>query len=289
MASTCKCDYCGSFISTEDQTCPYCGASNYCYVEDTEKIITHPQTIEELQEYCAERGMPLARMRFFIGEDFKEPKAFGIFRDNNGDVVVYKNKANGTRAIRYKGPDERHGVDELYQKLLQECHNRGIYPDGISNKPVMTRRSSYTGNSSVDDFGSGTKKRGCLQNFFIFFPLALALFFIIYFIVGSIRHPNGYYKYGDTTYYLKGSTWFYYDDSSDDWYGVSDLTTSAIYDSGKEYYQDDDWNSDWGKSVFDSAAYQEYEESRLSSSSSDSDSGSYDNWDSSSTDWDSDW
>ena len=77
MASTCKCEYCGATISTNNKMCPNCGASNPLYVVDEERIITDPQTIEELQEYCAERGMPLARMRFFIGVDFKDPKAFG--------------------------------------------------------------------------------------------------------------------------------------------------------------------------------------------------------------------
>lgn len=290
MASTCKCEYCGSIISTQDQICPNCGASNPGYVIDTQKIVTDPQTIEELKEYCAERGMPLARMRFFIGEDFKEPKAFGIFRDSRGDIVVYKNKADGTRAVRYKGPDERHAVNEIYGKLLQECHNRGIYPDGKSNTPSMTRSSSYNGNSSADSYENARKVAGCLKYSGILIPLILALIFIIIFIIGSIKHPNGYYKYDDTMYYLKGSTWFYYDDYTDDWYGVSNSVTDSIYDNGRTYYQEDEWDSSWGESIYDSDAYREYEESHYSSSSdSDSDYDSYDDWDSGSTDWDSDW
>ena len=63
--------------------------------------------------------MPLLRMRFFVGEDFKEPKAFGIYQDGD-DFVVYKNKANGQRAVRYRGPDEAYAVSELFQKLLEE-------------------------------------------------------------------------------------------------------------------------------------------------------------------------
>lgn len=56
-------------------------------------------------------------MRFYIGEDFKEPKAFGVFKDTDGNFVVYKNKADGSRAIRYRGPDETHAVNEIYQKM----------------------------------------------------------------------------------------------------------------------------------------------------------------------------
>ena len=54
-----------------------------------------PEASEEcdfVEKYCAERGMPLLKMRFFIGEDYRNPKAFGIYRDGK-HVVVYKNKA----------------------------------------------------------------------------------------------------------------------------------------------------------------------------------------------------
>ena len=37
---------------------------------------------------------------FFIGEDCREPKAYGIFQTDDGDFVVYKNKADGVRAVR---------------------------------------------------------------------------------------------------------------------------------------------------------------------------------------------
>ena len=124
MASTSLCKYCGSVVSSADKHCPNCGAPNEGYVVNTEKQVFMPKTIEELKEYCAERGMPLLKMRFFIGEDYRRPKAFGIYRDG-GDFIVYKNKANGQRAIRYQGPNEAFAVNELFLKLLDECHNRG--------------------------------------------------------------------------------------------------------------------------------------------------------------------
>ncbi len=135
MASTGKCPFCGAVISSEERICPSCGAENQGFVADSPRRILNPRTIQELKEYCAERGMPLLRMRFFVGENYKEPKAFGIYQDGT-DFVVYKNKADGSRAIRYRGPDEAHAVHELHAKLLSECHMRGIYPDG---KPAVTR------------------------------------------------------------------------------------------------------------------------------------------------------
>lgn len=122
MASTQKCQYCGATISSEEKTCPSCGAPNPNYVEDTKRTVFFPKTIAELQEYCAERGMPLLRMRFFIGENYKEPKAFGIYKDGD-DFVVYKNKANGTDY------DSDWGVSDFkessaYQSIV-ESHSSG--------------------------------------------------------------------------------------------------------------------------------------------------------------------
>ena len=63
-------------------------------------------------------------MHVHIGEDYKEPKAFGIYRDAaSGHFVVYKNKADGQRAVRYEGMDEAYAVNELYQKIRSMVAN----------------------------------------------------------------------------------------------------------------------------------------------------------------------
>ena len=77
MASTGKCKYCGAVVSSDERYCPNCGAPNEGFVTDSGRRIITPSTIEELKEYCAERNMPLLRMRFFIGEDQREPRAYG--------------------------------------------------------------------------------------------------------------------------------------------------------------------------------------------------------------------
>ncbi len=69
-------------------------------------------------------------MRFFIGENYREPRAFGICRDN-GEWIVYKNKDDGNRFIRYRGLDEEVAVEEIFGKLLDECHLRGIVPENM--------------------------------------------------------------------------------------------------------------------------------------------------------------
>lgn len=146
MASTRKCDYCEGLVLSSDKTCPSCGAANLFYVEDAPSVVLTPHTIKELAEYCAERNMPLHRMRFFIGENYQKPKAFGIYQNSAGEFVVYKNKADGSRSIRYRGHDEEYAVKEIYLKLLDECHKRNIWPDTPDGKPPKTRSTVQNNN-----------------------------------------------------------------------------------------------------------------------------------------------
>ncbi|MGN0692612.1 MAG: zinc ribbon domain-containing protein, partial [Oscillospiraceae bacterium] len=140
-----KCDYCGSFIDDTDERCPNCGAVNSHLVRTADGV---PKTIEELKSFCAAHNMPLEKMRFFIGRDFREPKAFGIFRDSHGNFVVYKNKADGSRSIRYEGPDEAYAVNEIFQKIRSEVQQRkNAQPQHNSGKAPQKRRQKLTGHS----------------------------------------------------------------------------------------------------------------------------------------------
>ncbi len=269
MASTGKCEYCGSTVSSAERICPGCGAPNPNYVEDTPRTVFLPKTIEELKEYCAERGMPLLRMRFFIGEDFREPRAFGIYRD--GDVfVVYKNKSDGSRAVRYRGPDEAYAVNELFLKLLDECHNRGIYPDGKPERGAAQAKES-----------AESKKTKIRAAIVLIITIVLAVLLIVSMMTCSHRH-DGYYDFNDgKMWYRYGSGWYYTfgDTDSGSWY-----TGSEPADNYTDYYVGDRFDSDWGVSDFKNSQTWEDIQSDHSSSSSD-----YDSWDSGGTDWDSDW
>lgn len=268
MASTSQCKYCGSAVSSEEKNCPNCGAPNEGYVAETERQIFLPRTIEELKEYCAERGMPLLKMRFFIGEDYRHPKAFGIYKEGS-EYIVYKNKANGERAIRYKGPNEQFAVGELFAKLLEECHNRGIYPDGAPDR-------SSAGRTRIS-----RKKSSLLITVIFLLCLGVSLTLSI---ISTVQHRNdGYYGAGDgTVYYRYGTDWYYTYDINDIgyWYEADDFP----YGSYEEYSLGEDWNADWGVSNFkNSSTWESIQESHSSSSSD------YDSWDSGDTDWDSDW
>ena len=112
-----KCGYCGNYMSETMQKCPNCGAVNTQYFRAAKDT---PKTIAELQAwYQAHHLPPEEKTRFFIGRDIKEARAFGIYQDGE-EFIVYKNKADGTRAIRYQGTDEEYAVNELYLKLKAE-------------------------------------------------------------------------------------------------------------------------------------------------------------------------
>ena len=99
------------------------------------------------------------------------------------------------------------------------------------------------------------------------------------FLYSRITHQHdGYYQINDNVYYHYGDDW--YADSGSGWY---ELDTEPVADY-EDYYVGSDYDSDWGVSDFkQSSTYQEIRESHSSESSD------YDSWDSSDTDWDSDW
>ncbi len=298
MASTRQCPFCGATVRSDEKVCPGCGAANEGYVEDAPRTIYRPKTIEELKEYCAERGMPLLKMRFFIGENYQQPKAFGIYQDKD-QFVVYKNKANGQRAIRYQGPDEAHAVNELFTKLLDECHNRGIYPDG---KPLQTsngsasvsRSASHSSQLQADNDRNYSRANTYhySSSSFDWDKLKKVLCVIIFIIViGTsigflISHSkDGYYRDSrDKLYYRYGSNWYTYGDYYDIGWPSWSTTSSFPENNQMDYYLGKEYHSNWGESDFKNSSYWAEIESDNSSSSSD-----YDSWDYGDTDWDSDW
>ena len=118
-----KCRYCDSFISDTCERCPNCGAVN----EELKRVGDGvPTTISELKKWYVDHNLPDEVVtRFFIGKDYKEARAFGIYYDESKDLyIVYKNKDNGERKIRYEGKDEKYAVNELYMKLKEEILNQ---------------------------------------------------------------------------------------------------------------------------------------------------------------------
>lgn len=82
-----KCEYCGSMIPETVEQCPYCGASNNSIKRTADGT---PKTIAELAKWYEDRHLPPYEItRFFIGIDYRQPRAFGIYQDGN-EFIVYK-------------------------------------------------------------------------------------------------------------------------------------------------------------------------------------------------------
>lgn len=271
MISSDRCPRCGALVLPQEKFCAQCGASlqeatsasgTPAEPRTAPPIMDKPDSIEALKAYCDAKGMPLEKMRFFIGQDYRQPRAFGIYFDGDS-FVVYKNKADGSRTVRYQGPDEAYAVNELFQKLLDECHARGIYPDG---KPRMTEAQRKA-------------QRRAKRIAVCVVAATLAIIAAVSFFMIRHHRADGYYRYSDDAYYYRyGGDW-YYDYGDNYWVEVDDFP----YDDYGDYYLGDDYDDSWSAGDFrDSSAWESIHES--SSTSSD-----YDSWDSGSTDWSSDW
>lgn len=303
-----KCEYCDNYIDDTEEVCPLCGAPNEHMVRSG---IGVPKTIEELRAFAESKNLPLRQMRFFLGEDIREPRAFGIYRDEGGNCIVYKNKSDGSRVIRYRGEDEAYAVNELYQKMRSEVveqkAKRGIYPTKRSAAAPFGASSA----GRTDPAAALKKRKGCL----LALVIALAILAVI-FLAAMILPDNGYYYYEDTYYYVEdvGDSWYVYDEVTETWspcakvkeiyknwrdYKVADAVESGgqssttvntyyvpqpyygygySYDSGSDYSYSDSWD--------DSDSYDSWDDD-WDDDDWDWDSGS--DWDSSYTDWDSDW
>lgn len=283
-----KCKICLSELAEGVNYCINCGAERGAY---------EPKTIDELRAYCEARKMPLDKMRFFLGVDYKEPKAFGVYEDVDGSFVVYKNKADGTRAVRYSGPDEAFAVRELFIRMQQEVNNQ--------------RQKSARAKSEIRGYvdrsvgaGGGSRKREKQKRrglpewaVCLLVMLTITAISVTFWLLIKFREPDsGYYSYRGDYYYNSGGSWYIFDDAEDRWarsdeiedlsknfksyyagydyrddYGIEDFSDSEFYHAPSSYSYDDDYGYDYDYD-YDS-----------------SDDWSYDDWDSDYTDWDSDW
>lgn len=276
-----KCSFCGSFISDTDEICPNCGAVNENLMRSADGI---PKTIEELKAFSDKHNLPLKDMRFFLGEDFKEPKAFGIYKDDDGNFVVYKNKADGSRAVRYQGKDEAYAVNEIYQKMRSEIRMRK------QQKPSENDPDVKVGAQRAKQ--AKLKKKRKIADFFSIFLVIFLL--VLYVVLSCVKSPGkGYYNYDDTYYYYDSSSWYYYDDYNNQWektYSIDDELSKNY----KDYSSGSDYSTDFGIDNFNNSQY--YLDHNNSNSywndswdDDDWDWDSNDSWDYNDSDWDSDW
>lgn len=263
-----RCKYCNSYIEDTEEFCKICGADNPNFHKNFSGV---PKTIEELQEWYKIHKLPDEYItRFFIGKNYTGARAFGIYKDTeNNNFIVYKNKSDGSRAIRYNGKDEAFAVNELYIKLKDEILNQ--------KQNNITSNYNITKQVPLCSYGSA-----------IFFVIFLVVFLAMW-IYTSKLPSRGYYLYNDNYYYYQNGSWYQYKNSSG-WRNSN--VPSHLKDNCSDYYKSNYYYSSYGIDDFSDSIY--YEPPSSSSSSSYDDDDDYDwdsgsSWDSSSTDWDSDW
>lgn len=262
-----------------------------------------PKTIEELNQWYIDRNLPPESVtRFFIGSNYKGAKAFGIYKDDVTDkIVVYKNKADGSRSIRYEGMDEAYAVNELYKKLKSEIYNqKNNNPDNYrTNKNYINSERRYNDQGIYFDSYNGRAYRGKSINL-----ISIKSILIIYILIivavcwfAMTRPKRGYYNYRNDYYYYQSGSWYLYDDEYDRWERAT--VSETFEDDCSDYYSSSYYKYAYGISDFEDSSYyispssssgsSDYDYDYDSSYDSDYDWDSSSSWDSSYTDWDSDW
>lgn len=308
-----KCEFCGNMIDDTLENCPHCGAANNHMARTASDT---PKTIAELAKWYEDRHLPpYETTRFFIGIDYQQPKAFGIY-EKDGVFTVYKNKVDGSRAVRYTGTDEAYAVNELYLRLKAEILNQKAHQAGQTRAaaPVSKKKSPMLWILSGAVLGiyplirkpfwvlllAGVPWLIYLASLFfrgnggakfrkIFRKAYCIALPVVMFALLSVTLTNGfaprYYRYDDQVYCYYHDSYYVYSDVYDDYsvaYPPADLTANKdvyAFDTNSPY-----WNSDY--SFTDSDYYEDHFDN---DSDSDYDWDSSDSWDSGGTDWGSDW
>ena len=282
------CNKCGKLIGDFDLTCPVCGAPVGSSEPPKDNV---PKTIDELRKYAEYKHMPLDMLRFYIGMDYRSPRAFGIYKDpETGVFIVYKNKADGSRSIRYSGTDEAFAVNELYLKLIEE---HAAY---IASKIKKNRRP-------VSDEVIQRKPVDFDHKHLV---LSIVITAVIAIVVLIVIFTSGKYTYSRTTYteyyYEYDGTRYIFDTQDSRWYYINSSGSRLKTDPPEELLADRTAYFDHSSSYTVTTAYSNssgssYRDNDYSYESdrgydSDSGSGSGSDWGSDSgggTDWDSDW
>ena len=245
-------------------------------------VINHPD-VDELQDLARVTGIPGVYRQskvHCLNQKETEHRAaaeLGI-KYEDGNFIVYKNKADGTRAVRYRGTDEAYAVNEIYQKLkaeLQEVREH-TNPAAQRKMPQRSPQNPYNRMGAYKNYGSGSRPRrriGCglwILIIFLGVPIALALISSILQALGLYTPPpsNGYYSYGGQEYRYEDDSWYAYDDDfgwyytdvdpyladnyNDYWDSSSDPYGSTYGgDNSYSYSDDNNWDDDWDDDDWD--------------------------------------
>ena len=269
---TIKCSHCGRYILDTDLACPYCNQYNSQYTKNAKK---EPQTISELLQWYREENLPPPFVtRVFIGMNYQEPKAFGIYYDSaTRQYIVYKNKASGERAIRYCGPDEAYAVSILCAKVKEMIayQKNGAPLKYQPTTPDWTQKQPKKNNLRIDGnsirFSESARQKisiaamvGCAA-----FVLVTGGVFGYRYFIG--KEPwTGYYSYNGSVYYFPEKYydmdkifWFPYDSQTETWDAPVRLVDMPVelqkQRTAHKYYLGDKWKRKYHCEDFENSIY----------------------------------
>ena len=238
------CPLCGAPVAPEEEPAPEPAAPA--------QPETAPRTVTELLALCDSFEVDPAAHSFFIGKDEKDASGYGLFLDEFGDYVFYRNHTDGRRAIRYKGRDEGYAVGELYRRM-KAAH--------VFRRPAARQESDESSRSHHHHSHRSHRQRRKARRMRRIIAAAVAVVACIVAAVvlrwQSLQPKDGYYHYQGRYYYLQHRQWYAYDSVMDKWgkteanptivanyqvyyrstyywegSPVSDFQSSGFYDSG---------------------------------------------------------
>jgi len=255
-----RCEYCNELIPDNEIKCPNCGAD---YSQAVQVKQSSPQTIDELLLWYKTNNLPpFEKTRFFIGINYQQPRAFGIYKEGE-EFVVYKNKNDGTRAIRYRGGNESFAVNEIYLKLLEILHQNNYT---INNNVKKNKNNAENKQNSLWGFIKGFFK------FYMIFILLITCFSQIGSLINRYQESrkvnSGYYVSKNNEvlynerycYHVKGYHWWKYNFEINEWEGYSveanDYSIPYPYSKKdlKDYYSVKNFEYEFS-SIYHSKAY----------------------------------
>ena len=251
-----KCTYCGCTYNVLIPTCPHCGAPNDVFLQREKGV---PKTLVQLKRYCEERQLDTKRLRFFIDENCEEPKAYGLFRDERGNFVVYKNHSEGSRKVYYIGGDEAYAVNLIYEKLgktlrsRRRHHHRHHHHHSSGTGTTSRARDHLRDPSSVIGRKHQNQKR---LRLLIAAALLMVLLVFGMILRAALTKPvythNGYYRCDGVYYYSQNDEWFRYD-ASGGWQPVQ--VSDGFLENYADYYLTAWWSADYKVTDFRESKY----------------------------------
>lgn len=238
-----KCDFCDNYFEDTESSCPYCGGANTA-AGNHRFSNGVPKTIDELKLWAVQNNVPLAEMRVYIGDNNHSPRCIGIYREGK-DVTVYKNKSDGTRAVRYQGSDEAYAVNEVYLKIKEMMAMAAATKRTPDNRSSDTSYSGYSDRQSSNRSGYNRQNNaGGVIALIVIVIMLLVAFPSCAKDIGRIvqSYSTSNYSWDYNPGYGSGYGYNYdYDDDSDDSWDSDWDSDYGDYDWDFDY----DWDSDW--------------------------------------------